>query len=81
MWLYSYIVRSDTGFAPCISDSLCTLACCKPRIRAKAQYGDWITGMTSKERGSGRLIYLMRAERAFTFAEYFRDTRCARESR
>src|SRR6266705_4695275 len=73
MRLYSYIVRSDSGFAPCISDPLCTLACCKPRIRATTQYGDWIAGMTPKERSSGRLIYLMSVERAFTFAEYFRD--------
>jgi hypothetical protein len=73
MRLYSYVVRFDGGFAPCVSDSLCTLACCKPRIRAKAQYGDLIAGVTSKEHGSGRLIYLMRLERAFTFAEYFTD--------
>jgi hypothetical protein len=73
MRLYSYIVRFDDGFAPCFSGAVCTLACCKPKIRAKAQYGDWIAGVTPKDHGSGRLIYLMRVERAFTFAEYSKD--------
>src|SRR2546423_4024479 len=71
MRLYAYIVAFDGGFAPCVSRSLCTLACCKPRIRAKAAYGDWMAGTTRKEHGSGRLIYLMRVERAFTFREYY----------
>ena len=70
MRLYTYIVHFDGGFAPCVSKSICTLACCKPRIRATAKYSDWVAGATSKEHGSGRLIYLMRVERAFTFAEY-----------
>ena len=56
-----------------MTGSICTLACCKPRIRAKAQYGDWIAGVTPKEKSPGRLIYLMRVERAFTFAEYHSD--------
>jgi hypothetical protein len=75
MRLYSYIVSFDGGFAPCVSGPLCTLACCKPRIRATTQYGDWIAGMTAKEYGSGRLIYVMRVERAFTFAEYHSDSK------
>jgi len=73
MRLYSYVVRFDGGFAPFCSGAICTLACCKPRIRTKAQYGDWVAGVTPKDYGSGRLIYLMRVERAFTFAEYFKD--------
>lgn len=73
MRLYTYIVHFDGGFAPCVSRSICTLACCKPRIRANAKYSDWVAGATSKEHGSGRLIYLMQVERAFTFAEYHGD--------
>lgn len=73
MRLYSYIVHFDGGFAPCVSRSICTLACCKPRIRATAKYSDWVAGTTPKEHDSGRLIYLMRVERAFTFAEYYGD--------
>lgn len=73
MRLYTYIVNFDGGFAPCVSKSLCTLACCKPRIRAMAQYGDWVAGVTPKEHRSGCLVYLMRVERAFTFAEYYGD--------
>lgn len=78
MRLYSYIVHFDGGFAPCVSQSLCTLACCKPRIRAKAQYDDWVAGVTPKGHGSGRLIYLMRVERAFTFGEYRSDSKLRR---
>ncbi|MGB2677575.1 MAG: hypothetical protein WAN12_10890 [Candidatus Acidiferrum sp.] len=73
MRLYTYIVHFDGGFAPCVSRSICTLACCKPRIRATAKYSDWVAGTTPKEHDSGQLIYLMRVERAFTFAEYYRD--------
>lgn len=73
MRLYSYIVSYDGGFAPCVANGLCTLACCKPRIRKTARYGDWVAGTTPKKRGSGRLVYLMRVERAFSFAEYYRD--------
>jgi hypothetical protein len=73
MRLYSYIVHFDGGFAPCVSRSICTLACCKSRIRATAKYSDWVAGTTAKEHDSGRLIYLMRLERAFTFAEYYGD--------
>lgn len=73
MRLYTYIVHFDGGFAPCVSRSICTLACCKPRIRATAKYSDWVAGTTPREHDSGRLIYLMRVERAFTFAEYYGD--------
>ena len=31
--LYAYIMTSDTGFAPNPFHGVCTLACCKPRIR------------------------------------------------
>ena len=35
MKIYAYILSHDTGFAPCYTDGIWTLACCKPQIRAK----------------------------------------------
>jgi hypothetical protein len=46
--LYSYVVRSDSGFAPNPFGEYCTLACCKPQIRKRARVGDWIVGCGSK---------------------------------
>ena len=40
--LFSYVVRSDGGFAPNPFFGYCTLATCKPRIRKGALVGDWI---------------------------------------
>ena len=49
--LYSYVVVSDHGFAPNPFHGYCTLANCKPRIRWRAQPGDWIVGTGSRARG------------------------------
>jgi hypothetical protein len=41
--LYSYIVAHDTGFAPCVTNKLLTLACCKPEFgpRQSSVIGSW----------------------------------------
>jgi hypothetical protein len=78
MRLYSYIVAVDDGFAPCAMRGVCSLACCKPKIRKKAQRGDWMMGTTPKKRGAKRLVYLMQVEQALTFAEYSRDPKLRR---
>ena len=78
MRLHSYIVAFDGGFAPCVTKSLCTLACCKPRIRAKAEPGDWVLGTTTEDRGAGRVVYLMQVQRVLSFAEYYRDPQLCR---
>jgi hypothetical protein len=77
MRLYSHIVRYDGGFAPCIAEGTCTLACCKPVIRRKAKVGDWVLGTTPAKRGAGRMVYLMRVDALLTFADYWRDLRLA----
>ncbi len=39
----------------------CTLATCKPQIRARAQLGDCVMGTGCAKRGrSGRFVYMMR---------------------
>jgi hypothetical protein len=40
--LFSYVVPSDSGFAPNPYGGLCTLACCEPKIRQYANVSDWI---------------------------------------
>ena len=45
--LFSYVVRYDSGFAPNPFHGFCTLATCKPGIRAHANVGDWVVGTAS----------------------------------
>jgi hypothetical protein len=49
--LRSYVITSDTGFAPNVTGGYCTLATCKPRIRRNADVGEWILGTPSKSDG------------------------------
>ena len=70
MNLFSYIVASDSGFAPNPFWGYCTLACCKPAIRRTATVGDLIVGLTPKA-GGHKIVYIMRITRRMTFAEYW----------
>jgi hypothetical protein len=38
--IFRYILKNDSGMAPCIDNGLVSLATCKPKIRASAQHGD-----------------------------------------
>jgi len=72
MKLYSYVVARDFGFAPNPFCGVCTLAACKPQIRAAAQIGDWIVGTGSKSYGlSGALVYAMQVAEVMGFDEYW----------
>ena len=71
MTLYSYIVREDTGFAPNPFHGCCTVACCKAPIRKKAKVGDWIVGLTSKDKGN-KIVFFMEVGELLTFAEYWK---------
>jgi Nucleotide modification associated domain 2 len=68
MRVYSYIVRFDYGFAPNPFHGVCTLACCKPRIRRKARVGDLVVGLSSR---GERVVYAMRVGGVLTFNEYW----------
>ena len=76
--LFSYIVRYDTGFAPNPFQGVCTLACCKPRIRLTAQKGDYVIGLagsTYRKRVKAHwpIVYAMRVtEPTMTFEQYWR---------
>lgn len=74
MRLFSYVVARDYGFAPNPFFGVCTLATCKPRIRAVAEPGDWVIGTGSQQqRRRGYLVYAMKVAYAITFDEYWRD--------
>lgn len=70
--VYLYAVSYDLGFAPNPFGGLCTLACCKPKIREKAQVGDWVIGMTGvKTRPALRCVFAMIVSNAINFDEYW----------
>ena len=70
--VYLYAVSYDLGFAPNPFGGLCTLACCKPNIRAKAQAGDWVIGMTGvKTKPALRCLFAMVVSGATTFDDYW----------
>ena len=78
--LHSYVVARDYGFAPNPFFGVCTLATCKPRIRASAQVGDWVVGTGSKADGREKhIVYAMRVTGAMTFQEYWNDPRFQRK--
>ncbi len=81
MKLYSYVVARDFGFAPNPFHGFCTLATCKPKIRAKGNEGDWIIGTGAKTRYdfAGRLIYAMQVGEVLTFDGYWNDPRFLRK--
>ena len=68
--LFSYTVRYDDGFAPNPFHGVCTLACCKPRIRKAAQVGDYVVGFGTKGRGN-RVVYAMRVTETLEFDDYW----------
>ena len=69
---YVYVVDRDFGFAPNPFHGFCTLATCKPGIRARAAVGDWIVGMGgTRLKATGRCVFAMKVTRKVTFDEYW----------
>ena len=80
MCYYSYKIIRDYGFAPNPFFGYCTLACCKPHIRKKAEVGDWIIGTGANANNLlNRLIFIMRISEKITFEEYWNDKRFTRK--
>lgn len=72
--VYVYAVSYDLGFAPNPFGGLCSLACCKPKIREKAQLGDWIIGLTgTKLPPAMRCVFAMVVTADVTFDAYWSD--------
>jgi hypothetical protein len=78
--LYSYVVRSDKGFAPNPFWGFCTVACCKPKIRLAASVDDWVIGTGSRRNvGNDKLIYAMKVTEKLSFDDYYDDPRFRRK--
>ena len=74
MRAFLYAVSYDLGFAPNPFGGLCSIACCKPKIREQAQDGDWIVGFTGfKLPPALRCIFAMVVTRKITFDQYWAD--------
>lgn len=76
MRIFSYVVVSDSGFAPNPFWGHCTLAACKPVIRRTAHVGDWVAGLSPKASGN-RLVYAMQVTEKIPIEAYFADSRFA----
>jgi len=77
---YAYKITRDYGFAPNPFFGYCTLACCKPHIRDRAEVGDWIIGTGAKENNLlYHIIFLMRITEKISFEEYWYDERFKRK--
>jgi len=76
MKLYSYVITTDSGFAPNPYWEYCTLATCKPKIRRCAQVGYWVIATGSKSSVvSGKLVYAMRVDEVMPLDRYYADPR------
>ena len=70
--VYMYVVDRDFGFAPNPFHGHCTLATCKPGIRARARDGDWVVGMGgARLRATGRCIFAMRVSASLSLNDYW----------
>jgi hypothetical protein len=72
--IYTYVIEHDLGFAPNPFHGICTLACCKPRIRKYAKKGDYVIGTAAADtKKRGHMIYWMRISKIITFDDYWKD--------
>ncbi len=71
---YSYVLATDSGFAPNPFYGVLTLATCKPIVRKVAQMGDYLIGIAPSRYGHG-LSYMAKISKGMTFDEYWRDER------
>ncbi len=76
--LYSYVLATDSGLAPKPFHGYCTLAVCKPKIRAKAQVGEIVigTGIAARHvQRADQMIYVMSVTEVLTTGQYWNDPR------
>src|SRR5215211_1755390 len=70
--VFVYVVDRDFGFAPNPFHGYCTLATCKPGIRAHAQIGNWVIGMGGRRlNATGRCIFAMKVTEGLSFDQYW----------
>lgn len=80
MNIFTYVIEHDLGFAPNPFHGVCTLACCKPRIRKKAEIGDYVLGTgAALPNLRGFLTFWMQVDEITTFDDYWQDRRFQRK--
>lgn len=80
MTVFSYVIEHDLGFAPNPFHGVCTLACCKPQIRKKAELGDYVLGTgATRPKLRGHLTFWMRVDEITNFDKYWKDSRFHRK--
>ena len=78
MKLSAYIITVDAGFSPNPFGRYCTLACCKPTIRRKAEVGDIIVATASARFPKpGHLVCAMKVKSVLPYQEYWRSPKFA----
>jgi len=70
--IYFYKVKVDNGGAPCVCDSVLTLAICKRGIRSTARENDWIIGFGGKNLKE-KLIYIAQVTKKLLNGEYYKS--------
>lgn len=79
MKICSYILKTDSGFAPNPFYKCCTLAACTPNhMNARIRKGDYIAGYFT-DRKDPNLVYWMKVDEVMDFQEYFNDPRFKRK--
>ena len=68
--IFRYILRYDSGMAPCVDNKLVTLATCKPQIRRSAKQGDWVAGFLPRPHERGWLAFAGRVAEVVPVGEY-----------
>jgi len=77
--IYLYKMTTDNGGAPAVYRGRLSLAICKPRIRGKAEVGDWLIGVAGKGLRQGApLIYIARVSEVLENGSYYADPRFAK---
>ena len=78
--IYSYVVEHDLGFAPNPFHGVCSLGCCKPKIRKMAKEGDYILGTgAARPKLTAHLTFWMRVDKIITFDQYWANPQFRRK--
>lgn len=73
--VYIYKLTVDDGGAPCVRDSILSLAICKPAIRSTAKRGHIILGFAANSlHEDNRLIYAARVTKNLDGRKYFSES-------
>lgn len=73
--IFRYVLRHDTGMAPCVDGGLVSLATCKPKIRASAKPGEWVVGFRPSPAPRGLVVWAGRVAHVVAIGDYERQYR------